>query len=117
MRREPHEDSTTNSSAAFVMPNVQRFPSISMSFERDDMPILMDDGSHVKAENTLLERKNIIFLPNELDDNTFSLRFYTNYMVVQARRLRRVTVLEEAITKGVTRRDPLNRTKAYETLP
>jgi serine/threonine protein kinase len=49
MRREPHEDSTTNSSAAFVMPSVQRFPSISMSFERDDVPILMDDGSHVKA--------------------------------------------------------------------
>ncbi|XP_059456743.1 probable receptor-like protein kinase At5g24010 [Corylus avellana] len=57
MRREPHEDSTTNSSVAFVMPNVQRFPSISMSFERDDTPMLMDDGSHVKASEVFSQMR------------------------------------------------------------
>jgi serine/threonine protein kinase len=57
MRREPHEDSITNSSAAFVMPNVQRFPSISMSFERDDTPILMDDASYVKASEVFSQMR------------------------------------------------------------
>ncbi|XP_059458616.1 probable receptor-like protein kinase At5g24010 [Corylus avellana] len=57
MRREPHEDSTTNSSVAFVMPNVQRFPSISMSFARDDTPMLMDDGSHVKASEVFSQMR------------------------------------------------------------
>lgn len=57
MRGEPHEDSTTNSSVAFVMPNVQRFPSISMSFERDDTPILMDDGSYVKASEVFSQMR------------------------------------------------------------
>ncbi|KAE7999664.1 hypothetical protein FH972_004070 [Carpinus fangiana] len=57
MRREPHEDSITNSSAAFVMPNVQRFPSISMSFERDDTPILMDDASYIKASEVFSQMR------------------------------------------------------------
>ncbi|XP_062154992.1 probable receptor-like protein kinase At5g24010 [Alnus glutinosa] len=57
MGREPHEDSMTNSSVAFVMPNVQRFPSISMSFERDDTPILMDDSSYVKASEVFSQMR------------------------------------------------------------
>ncbi|KAF3971221.1 hypothetical protein CMV_005159 [Castanea mollissima] len=57
MPREPHEDSTVGGSAALTMPNVWRFPSISMSIERDDMPAIMDDGSYTRDSEVLSQLK------------------------------------------------------------
>ncbi|CAL2267602.1 unnamed protein product [Prunus armeniaca] len=37
--REPHEDSTANASSAFVLPNVQRFPSVSSTINIDDQAL------------------------------------------------------------------------------
>ncbi|BFG35880.1 hypothetical protein CerSpe_221550 [Prunus speciosa] len=41
--REPHEDSTANASSAFVMPNVQHFPSVSSTINIDDLALPGDD--------------------------------------------------------------------------
>ncbi|KAL6277593.1 hypothetical protein ACE6H2_021194 [Prunus campanulata] len=41
--REPHEDSTANASSAFVLPNVQRFPSVSSTINIDDLALPGDD--------------------------------------------------------------------------
>ena len=57
MPREPHEDSTVGGSAALAMPNVWRFPSISMSIERDDMPAIMDDGSYTRDSEVFSQLK------------------------------------------------------------
>ncbi|KAB1214793.1 hypothetical protein CJ030_MR5G017536 [Morella rubra] len=57
MPREPHEDSTVDFSAGFALPNVQRLPSISMSIERDVMPILMDDSSFIRASEVFSQMK------------------------------------------------------------
>ncbi|KAL4644714.1 hypothetical protein ACB092_02G184400 [Castanea dentata] len=57
MPREPHEDSTVGGSAALAMPNVWRFPSISMSIERDDMPAIMDDGSYTRGSEVFSQLK------------------------------------------------------------
>ncbi|XP_008238710.1 PREDICTED: probable receptor-like protein kinase At5g24010 [Prunus mume] len=37
--REPHEDSTANASSAFVLPDVQRFPSVSSTINIDDQAL------------------------------------------------------------------------------
>jgi serine/threonine protein kinase len=42
-QREPHEDSTANASSAFVLPNVQRFPSVSSTINIDDLALPRDD--------------------------------------------------------------------------
>ncbi|XP_023918515.1 probable receptor-like protein kinase At5g24010 [Quercus suber] len=57
MPREPHEDSTIGGSAALAMPNVWRFPSISMSIEKDDMPAIMDDGSYTRDSEVFSQLK------------------------------------------------------------
>ncbi|KAF9682409.1 hypothetical protein SADUNF_Sadunf05G0106000 [Salix dunnii] len=41
--REPHEDSTTDTSALLALPDIQLLPSLSMSREMEDMPILRED--------------------------------------------------------------------------
>ncbi|XP_008239028.1 PREDICTED: probable receptor-like protein kinase At2g23200 [Prunus mume] len=41
--REPHEDSTANASSAFVLPNIQRFPSVSSTINIDDLALPGDD--------------------------------------------------------------------------
>ncbi|CAB4284174.1 unnamed protein product [Prunus armeniaca] len=41
--REPHEDSTANASSAFVLPNVQRFPSVSSTINMDDLALAGSD--------------------------------------------------------------------------
>nr|POF02819.1 putative receptor-like protein kinase [Quercus suber] len=57
MSREPHEDSTVGGSAALAMPNVWRFPSISMSIEKDDMPAIMDDDSYTRDSEVFSQLK------------------------------------------------------------
>ncbi|KAF2283775.1 hypothetical protein GH714_015150 [Hevea brasiliensis] len=47
--REPHEDSATDASAMLGLPNIQRFPTLSMSVEKDDMPILREDSANIWA--------------------------------------------------------------------
>ncbi|XP_061972234.1 probable receptor-like protein kinase At5g24010 isoform X2 [Populus nigra] len=49
MPRELHEDSTTDASAMLALPNIQHLPSLSMSMERDDMPMLREDLSNSPA--------------------------------------------------------------------
>ncbi|XP_041027317.1 probable receptor-like protein kinase At2g23200 [Juglans microcarpa x Juglans regia] len=49
MRREPHEDSAVDGLAGLALPNVQRLPSFSITMDESDMPVMMDDGSYVKA--------------------------------------------------------------------
>ncbi|CAL2267597.1 unnamed protein product [Prunus armeniaca] len=41
--REPHEDSTANASSAFVLPNVQRFPSVSSTINIDELALAGSD--------------------------------------------------------------------------
>ncbi|CAL2267604.1 unnamed protein product [Prunus armeniaca] len=41
--REPHEDSTANASSAFVLPNIQCFPSVSSTINIDDLALPGDD--------------------------------------------------------------------------
>ncbi|KAF3439023.1 hypothetical protein FNV43_RR17298 [Rhamnella rubrinervis] len=60
MRRAPNEDSTTNGSSAFILPNVQRLHSLSTTIDRDDMPILNDDFSNTTSDE--------IFSQLRLDD-------------------------------------------------
>lgn len=48
-RREPHEDTTTTSSA-YILPDVQRFHSLSTTIDGDDMPILTNDFSNTTAD-------------------------------------------------------------------
>lgn len=43
--REPHEDSTADTSAMLALPDIQLLPSLSMSEEMDHMPILRVTGS------------------------------------------------------------------------
>ncbi|XP_022741188.1 probable receptor-like protein kinase At2g23200 [Durio zibethinus] len=43
--REPHEDSTSNASGMLSFPVLQRFPSTSAEFERDDMLTVREDDS------------------------------------------------------------------------
>ena len=57
MPREPHEDSTVGGSAALAMPNVWKFPSISMSIEREDMPAIMDDSSYTRDSEVFSQLK------------------------------------------------------------
>ncbi|XP_065874555.1 probable receptor-like protein kinase At5g24010 [Euphorbia lathyris] len=49
--REPHEDSATDASGVFLLPNVQRLRSLSMSIEGDDMPTGMDNSSSMWASD------------------------------------------------------------------
>ncbi|KDP32006.1 hypothetical protein JCGZ_12467 [Jatropha curcas] len=49
IRREPHEDSTTDASAMLALPNIQSFQSLSISVDKDDMPILREDSANMWA--------------------------------------------------------------------
>ena len=57
MPREPHEDSTIGGSAALTMPDVWQFPSINLFIERDDVPIIMDDGSYTNGSEVFSQLK------------------------------------------------------------
>ena len=57
MPREPHEDSTIGGSAALTMPDVLQFPSINLFIERDDVPIIMDDGSYTNGSEVFSQLK------------------------------------------------------------
>ncbi|XP_048335458.1 probable receptor-like protein kinase At2g23200 [Ziziphus jujuba] len=48
-RREPHDDTTTGSSA-LILPDVQRFPSLSTTIDRDDIPIFTNDFSSTTGD-------------------------------------------------------------------
>ncbi|XP_048335459.1 receptor-like protein kinase THESEUS 1 [Ziziphus jujuba] len=48
-RGEPNEDTTTGSSA-FILPDLQRFPSLSTTTDKDDIPILTNDFSDTTAD-------------------------------------------------------------------
>ncbi|XP_050206916.1 probable receptor-like protein kinase At5g24010 [Mercurialis annua] len=49
VQREPHEDSASDASSMLALPNIQRFPSIGMSIEEDDTPILAEHSSNMWA--------------------------------------------------------------------
>ncbi|KAF5463737.1 hypothetical protein F2P56_013878 [Juglans regia] len=57
MRREPHEDSAVDGLAGLGLPNVQRLPSFSITMDESDMPVMMDDGSYVKACDVFSQMK------------------------------------------------------------
>ncbi|KAI5325308.1 hypothetical protein L3X38_034382 [Prunus dulcis] len=46
--REPHEDSTANASSAFVLPNIQRFPSVCSTINIDNLALPGDDELDTK---------------------------------------------------------------------
>ncbi|KAJ0041105.1 hypothetical protein Pint_27969 [Pistacia integerrima] len=55
-RREPHEDTTTNSSSVLILPDVKRFPSFSQSI--NDMPNLTPN-SFISSENDVFSQLRI----------------------------------------------------------
>ncbi|KAJ0097680.1 hypothetical protein Patl1_28602 [Pistacia atlantica] len=55
-RREPHEDTTTNSSSVLILPDVKRFPSFSQSI--NDMPNLTSN-SFISSENDVFSQLRI----------------------------------------------------------
>ncbi|KAF5463734.1 hypothetical protein F2P56_013876 [Juglans regia] len=57
MRREPHEDSAVDGLPGLALPNVQRLPSVSITMDESDMPLMMDDGSYVKACDVFSQMK------------------------------------------------------------
>ncbi|KAG8642663.1 hypothetical protein MANES_12G114700v8 [Manihot esculenta] len=57
VQRQPHEDSATDASAMIGLPNIQHFPSFSMSVEKDDLPILRDDSANIWASEVFSQLK------------------------------------------------------------
>ncbi|WRX10046.1 hypothetical protein QQP08_002533 [Theobroma cacao] len=49
VRREPHEDSTIDASLNMSSRPFQRLPSNNLPIEKDDVPMVRDDGSDTTA--------------------------------------------------------------------
>ncbi|MCI11814.1 putative receptor-like protein kinase [Trifolium medium] len=58
IRREPHEDSSTNASGSIQLSNIRRLPSLSTMTEMDDMSIgILNDESNSSADPVFSQLK------------------------------------------------------------